>query len=65
MPNKRGHILVLVLTNGDRVPEVVVGENLGSSEHQYLWFGIKTNIHITYTKTKVLDIKWTNFNKIG
>uniref|UniRef100_A0A8C5MGG2 Reverse transcriptase domain-containing protein n=1 Tax=Leptobrachium leishanense TaxID=445787 RepID=A0A8C5MGG2_9ANUR len=63
-PTRKEAILDLILTNGGLVSDVVVGENLGSSDHQSVWFNITTGMEPHHTRTKVLDFKKTDFSKM-
>lgn len=64
-PTRKDAILDLILTNGDRISDVHVGENLGSSDHQAVWFSIKTETDTYHTKTKVLDFRKADFVEMG
>ncbi|XP_063799524.1 uncharacterized protein LOC134966584 [Pseudophryne corroboree] len=64
-PTRKDSILDLILTNGDRISDIYVGEHLGSSDHQAVWFSIKTGSNSCHTKTKVLDFRNADFAKMG
>ena len=46
------------------VSDITVGESLGSSDHQSVWFTISTLTESHHTKTKVLDFRKTDFSNI-
>ena len=44
-PTRKEAILDLVFTNGNLVSDITVGESLGSSDHQSVWFTIRVTPH--------------------